>query len=66
MRTLVALGIGVGVIAVTYGIGCWLLGEWPWAFWSERVPPVYDGKVPYAEWAATMERGRRIQEEEEA
>ena len=27
-------------------------------------PPQYDGKVPYRDWAATMERGRRIQERE--
>jgi len=47
-------------------IGCWILGESPWAgLWKQQRPIMYDGKEPYEQWAQAMEYGRQVQKKEE-
>ena len=53
------------LVAGIYLLGCWLLGEWPWALWGSRTPEQYDGNEPFEQWAAKMEQGRTIQVREE-
>jgi len=61
---LLLAGIWSGV-ALLYFLGCWLLGQWPWHFWKEALPDMYDGKESYDQWATKMEQARRLQAKEE-
>lgn len=51
MRWLAFLLLGIiSGVATLYALGCWLLGQWPWHFWREALPDMYDGKEPYEQW----------------
>ena len=54
--------VAAGLVATLYLLGRRILRREGY-HWTGS-PPQYDGKVPYRDWAATMERGRRIQERE--
>ena len=50
--------------AVSYLLG-WLILRHQGYRWR-GIPPVYDSKEPYEQWAAKMEHARRLQAKEEA
>lgn len=54
-----------GLFSTAYAIGCIYLKKWPWEFWHEAQPDMYDGKEPYEQWAARMHMARATQMKEE-
>lgn len=50
-------------------LGLWLLkmtpAKWWRGVWTPGPPDVYDGKEPYAQWAAKMSAAREAQRREE-